>query len=71
MIIPSPKNSMNPPGGGDGADASATLDHEQSQTITQSKETPSSVAGMDTDFAKHLSEFIAKYKPALKSLAEI
>jgi len=68
-VVSLPKDLLEPLGVKEGSDVSVELDREHGQIIIRPVETPIAAAGVDADFARQVSEFIAEYRPALKSLA--
>jgi putative addiction module antidote len=69
-VVSLPKDITEPLGVRSGSDVSVELDREHGQIIIRPVEMPVAAAGVDADFAKQVSEFIAEYRPALKSLAK-
>lgn len=51
----------------EGADVSVELDRENYRIVITPVEHP--VAGVDEEFTRQVSEFIAQYRPALEALA--
>jgi antitoxin component of MazEF toxin-antitoxin module len=70
MVVSLPRDLIDPLGVRDGSDVSVELDRENRQIIIRPVETPITAAGVDKDFARQVSEFIAEYRPALESLAK-
>jgi antitoxin component of MazEF toxin-antitoxin module len=68
-VVSLPKNVTDPLGVRDGSEVSVELDREHGQIIIRPVELPIAAAGLDQEFARQLSEFIAEYRPALQSLA--
>ena len=68
-VVSLPKDVTDPLGVQDGSDVSVELDREHRQIIIRPVNVPVAAAGVDEDFARQVSEFIAEYRPALKSLA--
>jgi len=69
-VVSLPKDVMDPLGVRDGSDVSVELDREHRQIIIRPVDKPIAAAGVDEDFARQVSEFIAEYRPALNSLAK-
>jgi antitoxin component of MazEF toxin-antitoxin module len=69
-VVSLPKDVTDPLGVKDGSDVSVELDREHGQIIIRPVESPMAAAGVDTDFARQVSEFIAEYRPALKALSK-
>ena len=68
-VVSLPKDVTEPLGVRDGSDVSVELDREHGQIIIRPVELPIAAAGLDQEFARQVSEFIAEYRPALQSLA--
>jgi antitoxin MazE len=69
-VVSLPKDIIDPLGVKEGSDVSVELDRQHGQIIIRPMELPIAAAGVDEDFAHQVSEFIAEYRPALKSLAK-
>jgi antitoxin component of MazEF toxin-antitoxin module len=69
-VVSLPKDVIDPLGVRDGSDVSVELDREHRQIIIRPVDKPIAAAGVDEDFARQVSEFIAEYRPALNSLAK-
>lgn len=69
-VVSLPKDITEPLGVRNGSDVSVELDREHGQIIIRPVEIPVAAAGVDADFAKQVSDFIAEYRPALESLAK-
>jgi antitoxin MazE len=69
-VVSLPREVMEPLGVKDGSDVSVELDREHGQIVIKPVETPVAAAGVSEEFARQVSEFIAEYRPALKSLAK-
>jgi antitoxin component of MazEF toxin-antitoxin module len=69
-VVSLPKDVIDPLGVRVGSDVSVELDHEHRQIIIRPVEMPVATAGVDVNFARQVNEFIAEYRPALKSLAK-
>jgi antitoxin component of MazEF toxin-antitoxin module len=69
-VVSLPKDVTEPLGVRDGSDVSVELDRENGQIIIRPVERPGAAAGVDEDFARQVSEFIAEYGPALSALAK-
>ena len=52
----------------DGAEVSITARPEQGQIIITAADTV--LSGVDEEFARHVSDFIEQYRPALEALAK-
>jgi antitoxin component of MazEF toxin-antitoxin module len=68
-VVSLPKDVTDPLGVRDGSEVSVELDREHGQIIIRPVELPIVAAGLDQEFARQVSEFIAEYRPALQSLA--
>jgi antitoxin component of MazEF toxin-antitoxin module len=68
-VVSLPKDVTDPLGVRDGSEVSVELDREHGQIIIRPVELPIAAAGLDQEFARQVSEFIAEYRPALQSLA--
>jgi len=69
-VVSLPKDVTDPLGVKDGSDVSVELDREHGQIIIRPVVLPIAAAGVDQEFARQVSEFIAEYRPALQSLAK-
>jgi antitoxin MazE len=69
-VVSLPKDVIDPLGVRDGSDVSVELDREHRQIIIRPVDKPIAATGVDEDFARQVSEFIAEYRPALNSLAK-
>jgi antitoxin component of MazEF toxin-antitoxin module len=69
-VVSLPKDVTDPLGVKDGSDVSVELDREHHQIIIRPVELPIAALGVDEEFARQVSEFIAEYRPALQSLAK-
>jgi antitoxin MazE len=69
-VVSLPREVMEPLGVKYGSDVSVELDREHGQIVIKPVETPVAAAGVSEEFARQVSEFIAEYRPALKSLAK-
>lgn len=69
-VVSLPKDVIDPLGVRDGSDVSVELDREHRQIIIRPVETPIAASGVNEEFARQVSEFITKYRPALNSLAK-
>ena len=69
-VVSLPKDVTDPLGVRDGSDVSVELDRENGQIIIRPVEMPGAAAGVDENFARQVSEFIAEYRPALSALAK-
>jgi antitoxin component of MazEF toxin-antitoxin module len=70
IVVSLPKDVTDPLGVGEGSDVMVELDREHGQIIIRPVEAPIAAAGVDEDFAHQVSEFIAKHRTALNSLAK-
>jgi len=68
-VVSLPKDVTDPLGVRYGSEVSVELDREHGQIIIRPVELPIAAAGLDQEFARQVSEFIAEYRPALQSLA--
>jgi antitoxin MazE len=69
-VVSLPKDLIEPLGVKDGSDVSLELDREHHQIILRPVKPPLSASGVDEEFARQVSDFIAEYRPALESLAK-
>jgi putative addiction module antidote len=69
MVVSLPKDVTDPLGVREGSDVSVELDREHGQIVIRPVAVPAAAAGVDEEFARQVSEFIAEYRPALESLA--
>jgi antitoxin component of MazEF toxin-antitoxin module len=69
-VVSLPRDVIDPLGVREGSDVSVELDRKHRQIIIRPVETPIAAAGVDKDFARQVSEFIAEYRPALESLGK-
>jgi antitoxin component of MazEF toxin-antitoxin module len=70
VVVSLPKDIIGPLGVKNGSDVSVELDHEHCQIIIRPVKMPIAVPGVDEDFTRQVSDFIAEYRPALNSLAK-
>ena len=68
-VVSLPKDMTEPLGMHEGSDVSIELDREHHQIIIRPVEPAVVAAGVDEEFARQVSEFIAEYRPALEALA--
>jgi antitoxin component of MazEF toxin-antitoxin module len=68
-VVSLPRDVTEPLGVREGSDVSVELDRENNRIIIRPVDEPVADAGVDEDFARQVSEFIAQYRPALKSLS--
>ncbi|MFZ5818286.1 MAG: AbrB/MazE/SpoVT family DNA-binding domain-containing protein [Chloroflexota bacterium] len=69
MVVSLPRDVFEPIGLAEGAEVSVELDREKGQIVIRPVELPVAGAGIDQEFARQVSEFIAAYRPALESLS--
>jgi antitoxin MazE len=69
-VVSLPKDVMDPLGVRVGSDVSVELDREHRQIIIRPVDKAIAATGVDEDFARQVSEFIAEYRPTLNSLAK-
>ena len=55
---------------GEGTEVNVSLDRGKRQIVITPVEPPTSIAGIEPEFARHVSEFIEQYRPALEELAK-
>lgn len=70
IVVSLPKEMIEPLGVRDGSDVSLELDREHRQIIIRPVEMPIAAVGVDEEFARQVSEFIAEYRPALEALSK-
>lgn len=70
VVVSLPKDALESLGISEGTDVSVDLDREKRQIVISPIETPLATVGVDEEFARQVSEFIEKYRPALESLAK-
>jgi putative addiction module antidote len=69
IVVSLPKSALEQLGMDEGADVQVELDKENRQIVIRPVELP--IAGsIDEEFARQVSDFIEKYRPALESLAK-
>lgn len=68
-VVSLPKDILESLGVREGADVSIELDRKKRQVVIRPMEPPVVGAGIDEQFARQVSEFIAEYRPALEALA--
>jgi putative addiction module antidote len=68
IVVSLPREMLEPLGVAEGTDVSVELDRAHGQIII--RRAPTSVAGVDEDFARQLNQFIDEYRPALEALAK-
>jgi putative addiction module antidote len=68
IVVSLPKDALELLGISEGSVVTVELDREQQRLII----TPSrrEISGIDEDFARQVSEFIERYRPALEALAK-
>ena len=54
----------------EGSEIKVDLDREKGQIVIAPSDSPMSAAGIDTVFARQISEFIKQYRTALEDLAK-
>ncbi len=69
LVVSLPKEILDPLGIADGADVSVELDRSNSEIVIRPTHLQAA-AGLDGEFVRQVNDFIARYKPALKSLSE-
>jgi putative addiction module antidote len=69
LVVSLPKEVLDPLGIADGAVVSVELDRSNSEIVIRPAHLQM-VAGLDEEFVRQVNDFIARYKPALKSLSE-
>jgi antitoxin MazE len=69
VVISLPKDALDLLGISEGSDVSVDLDREKRQIIISPAEEQLAEAGIDEEFAKQVSEFLAEYRLALEALA--
>jgi len=69
MVVSLPRDVFEPIGLVEGAEVSVELDREKGQIVIRPVELPVADAGIDKEFARQVSEFIAEYRLALESLS--
>lgn len=69
MVVSLPKDALEYLGLEEGTDVSVDLDRENRQIVISSIAEPLAAAGVDETFARQVSEFIERYRPALEELA--
>lgn len=70
-VISLPKDALELLGVSEGSDVSVELNREKRQIIITSIENILAEGGVDETFARHVSEFIERYRPALETLAKL
>lgn len=69
LVVSLPKEVLEPLGIADGTDVSVELDRSNSEIVIRPTRSQAA-AGLDAEFVHQVNDFIARYKPALKSLSE-
>jgi len=69
IVVSLPREMLEPLGVAEGTDVSVELDRKHGQIIIRPAERPIA-AGVDEAFARQVSEFIARYRPALEALSK-
>ena len=69
MVVSLPREILEPLGVTEGADVSVELDRKRGQIVIRPVEKLLE-AGVDEPFARQVSEFIARYRPALEALSK-
>jgi antitoxin component of MazEF toxin-antitoxin module len=69
-VISLPRDMTDPLGIQPGSDVSVELDQENRQIVIRPVTAPVAAAGVDEDFARQVSEFIAEYRTALQALSK-
>jgi putative addiction module antidote len=69
LVVSLPKEVLEPLGISDGADVSVELNRANSEIVIR-RAADNLVPGVDEGFARHVSEFIEEYRPALEQLAK-
>lgn len=69
IVLSLPREILDGLGLADGENVSLELDRQQKRVILTRVEKPLAVAGVDSDFARQVNDFIEHYRPALEELA--
>ncbi len=67
MVVSLPKDVLDPPHLGEGAEVDVQVDSERG--VITIAPAPAALSGVDADFARQVAEFIDYYRPALEALA--
>ncbi len=67
IVVSLPKDALDFLGIKEGSEVTVELDREQQRLLIAPLQ--AGVAGIDEEFARQVSEFIERYRPALKELA--
>ena len=70
VVLSLPKEILDSLGLAEGKNVSLELDRERKRVMITPAEKPLVMDGVDEDFAHQVSEFIERYRPALKGLAK-
>ena len=70
VVLSLPKEILDNLGLAEGENVSLELDDDRKRLIITPVEKPIAIPGVDEDFAHQVSEFIERYRPALKELAK-
>jgi antitoxin MazE len=67
MVVSLPKDALDFLGITEGSEVTVELDTEQNRLVIS--RAPAELSAIDEDFARQVSEFIERYRPALEALA--
>ena len=70
IVLALPKEYLKDLGLKDGEEVSLELDRQKKRLLITPVEKPSALPGVDTLFARQVSDFIELYRPALEELAK-
>jgi len=70
IVVSLPREILDKLGLTGGESVNVELDRDQRRVIITPTEKPFSAAGVDEKFARQVSDFIEKYRPALEELAK-
>ena len=69
MVVSLPKEVIDYLQVGEGTEVSVSLDRGKRRIVITPVDPPLTIAGVDPEFARQVSEFIDQYRPALQELA--
>lgn len=70
VVVSLPKDAMEYLQIEEGTEVNVELDREQRRIVITPTDPPLVIAGVDSEFAHQVSEFIEQYRPALDELAK-
>lgn len=70
MVVSLPKDALEFLQIDEGREVSVELDRDNRQIVITPADPPLAIAGVDSEFAHQVADFIAQYRPALEELAK-